>query len=176
MPPHRMDSRVLVIDTSVLCCWLKVPGKDTAGPADDLWTFERIDELLHEATTGGATLILPLAVLIETGNHIAQCNGDRYALAGLLAQLLIDAVNGNSPWVPFAGQDELWGSERLLRLADTWPALAAGKTSIGDATIKDVAEYYAAAGYAVEIVTGDQGLSAYTPAVPVRQPRRRGGH
>ena len=35
--------------------------------------------------------------------------------------------------------------------------------SIGDATIKDVAEYYAEAGYEVEILTGDVGLKSYQP-------------
>lgn len=170
-----MASRVLVIDTSVLCCWLRIPGKDTAGPVNDKWTFDRIDQLVRQAADAGATFVLPLAVLIETGNHIAHCGGDRYALAGQLTKLLADAVKGNSPWVPFAGQDDLWGAEGLLKLANTWPALAAGGTSIGDATIKDVAEFYAESGLQVEIITGDQGLSAYTPVVPVAQPRRRGG-
>ncbi len=170
-----MSNLVLIIDTSVLCCWLRVPGKDTAGPIEDQWDFERSARVLKEAEDEGATLVLPLAVLIETGNHIAQCNGDRYALAGQLAQLLTDAVNGVNPWVPFAGQDELWGPERLLRLAAAWPQLAVGGISIADATIKDVAEFYAESGVQVEIVTGDEGLRAYTPAVPVMRPRRRGG-
>jgi hypothetical protein len=170
-----MSKRVLVIDTSVLCCWLKVPGKDTAGPAQDAWTFERSEEVLQEAIKDGATLVLPLAVLVETGNHIAQCNGDRYALAAQLCRLLTAAVDGNSPWVPFAGQDELWSRDALLRLAASWPALAAGGTSIADATIKDVAEFYAEAGLQVEIVTGDEGLRAYAPVVPAIRPRRRGG-
>ncbi|MCW5258880.1 hypothetical protein [Verminephrobacter eiseniae] len=64
--------------------------------------------------------------------------------------------------------------EKIL-MARTWPALAAGGTSIGDATIKHVAEYYAKAGYAVEIMTGDQGLKAYQPIAPIPRPRRRGG-
>lgn len=170
-----MSKRVLIIDTSVLCCWLKVPGKDTAGPVEDLWTFERSEQVLNEAIDDRATLVLPLAVLIETGNHIAQCKGDRYALAGQLSSLLTESVNGNIPWVPFAGQDALWTRDALLRLAESWPALAAGGTSIADATIKDVAEFYAEAGLQVEIVTGDEGLRAYTPAVPAVRPRRRGG-
>lgn len=29
-----MRKRVLILDTSVLCCWLQVPGKETAGPAN----------------------------------------------------------------------------------------------------------------------------------------------
>lgn len=170
-----MSKRVLIIDTSVLCCWLKVPGKDTAGPDGDTWTYERSEQVLSQAIKDGATLVLPLAALIETGNHIAQCNGDRYLLAGQLSRLLTESVNGRNPWVPFSGQEELWGREALLRLADSWPALAAGGTSIADATIKDVAEFYAETGLHVEIVTGDQGLRAYTPAAPVVRPRRRGG-
>lgn len=108
-------------------------------------------------------------------NHIAQCNGDRFVLAGQLAQPLTDAVNGTSPWVPFAGQDELWSNHGLVQLAPPWPQLAAGGTSIADATIKDVAEFYAEAGFKVEILTGDAALRAYTPTVPVARPRRRGG-
>jgi len=58
-------------------------------------------------------------------------------------------------------------------LADTWPALAVGRFSFGDATIKYVAEYYASAGMNVEILTGDNGLKAYQPASPLAIPRRR---
>ena len=31
--------KVLVIDTSVLCVWLKVPGKETCGPSNALVTY-----------------------------------------------------------------------------------------------------------------------------------------
>jgi len=109
-------------------------------------------------------------------NQVAQCIGDRYVLAGQLSGLLTESVNGNNPWVPFAGQDALWGRDGLLKLAASWPALAAGGVSIADATIKDVAEFYAEAGFHVEIVTGDEGLRAYTPAIPAIRPRRRGGN
>ncbi len=27
--------KVLIIDTSILCVWLEVPGKDSCGPKDD---------------------------------------------------------------------------------------------------------------------------------------------
>jgi cytochrome c553 len=68
---------------------------------------------------------------------------------------------------------QLWSPEKLNHLADTWPALADQKLSLGDATIKDVAEYYAQMRYHVEILTGDQGLKAYEPAAPVTVPRRK---
>lgn len=42
-----MTRKVLILDTSVLCCWLRIPGKDTAGPSDDQWTPERIDALIE---------------------------------------------------------------------------------------------------------------------------------
>ena len=53
-----------------------------------------------------------------------------------------------------------------------WPTLAASGLSIGDTTIKDVAEFYLEAGYQVEILTGDEGLKAYEPTI-VNRPRRR---
>ncbi len=45
--------------------------------------------------------------------------------------------------------------------------------SIGDATIKAVAEYYATARFHVQILTADEGLKAYEPTKPIVQPRRR---
>lgn len=62
--------------------------------------------------------------------------------------------------------------KNLVKLANHWPVLAASGLSIGDATIKDVAEYYTDAGYQVEILTGDHGLKAYEPK-PTNNPRRR---
>ena len=74
-------------------------------------------------------------------------------------------MRGSQRWV--------WDNENLCALADSWPTLAAGGITIGDATIKDVAKYYASAGFLVEILTGDLGLKAYEPAKPVFIPRRR---
>lgn len=58
-------------------------------------------------------------------------------------------------------------------MALSWPKLAATGMTLGDATIKDVADYYAKAGYDVKIVTGDQALKAHEPVKPVAIPRRR---
>ncbi|MEY3869265.1 MAG: hypothetical protein RLZZ338_3156, partial [Cyanobacteriota bacterium] len=51
-----------------------------------------------------------------------------------------------------------------------WPSLAAQNISLGDATIKKVAEHYAKMSVKVEIITGDEGLKAYEPTTP---PKRR---
>lgn len=169
-----MPSKVLIFDTSVLCCWLKIPGKETAGPANDRWTHNRIAELLAAEKQEGSTFVLPIATLIETGNHIANCNGNRFELASSLSKHLRDAADAASPWAAFTEQASHWERDGLLNLANHWPQLAAAGTSIADATIKQVAEHYASAGMKVEILTGDQGLKAYQPDHPVSVPRRRG--
>ena len=168
-----MTRPVVIIDTSVMCCLLDIPGKQTCGPDHDKWDTDRAKEALKKAGEEGATLVLPLATLIETGNHIAQAPQLRYELATDFAQYVRLAADGQSPWAAFTDQADLWGQDQLRQLAATWPALAAGNTSIGDATIKDVAEYYAKGGFKVEILTGDAGLKAYQPISPPPIPRRR---
>lgn len=166
-----MSNKVLVIDTSVLCCWLQVPGKDTCGPNDDQWNKARVDAVLN--ANAGATIVLPLATIIETGNHIAQAQGDRHSVALEFCEMLKQSAKGTIPWAAFSEQADLWRAENLIALSSKWPALAAARHSMGDATITDVAEYYSKASLKVEIITGDAGLKAYEPAVPPVQPRRR---
>ena len=168
-----MAKRILTFDTSVLCCLLKVPGKETAGSAKDRWDHDRISELVAAERERSSTFVLPLASIIETGNHIAQAPGDRFTIATGLAKAILQAATASSPWAAFTDQAELWREDQLGYLARTWPDLAKSKLSIGDATIRDVAEYYARAGYDVEIVTGDAGLKAYEPASKVQVPSRR---
>ena len=73
--------RVIIIDTSILCCWLSVPNKETCGSTDDQWDYERVDNFLKEAAKEDVTFVLPLASIIETGNHIAHATRNRYDLA-----------------------------------------------------------------------------------------------
>lgn len=169
-----MARKVLILDSSVLCCWLRVPGKDTAGPQEDQWTYGRINTLIQQEQKQGSTLVLPIASLIETGNHIAQAVNLRHECATALAKCLTDTADAQSPWAAFTDQSVLWEPNQLQKIAQDWPPLAAGGTSIGDATIKHVAEHYAQAGFHVEILTGDAGLKAYEPAKPTAiAPRRR---
>lgn len=58
-------------------------------------------------------------------------------------------------------------------LAKRWKESVISGQSLGDASIVDVANYYASAEFEVEIFTGDEGLKAYEPAMPVLKPRRR---
>jgi hypothetical protein len=132
---------------------------------------ERIEKLLSSETN--AIIVLPLASIIETGNHIAQASARRFETATAFCDKLRAAANADIPWAAFSEQADLWSPESLLTLAAEWPALAAAGLSMGDATIKRVAEYYGKSGITVEIITGDAGLKAYETQAPIMTPRRR---
>lgn len=165
--------KVLIIDTSILCVWLEIPGMLDCGRDSDKWNKDRIDAKIESEKKNSTTFVLPLATIIETGNHIAQAAHSRRERALLLAEIMKDSANQKTPWAAFSEQSTLWSPEKLIMLADAWPELANQKLSLGDTTIKDVAEYYASMGYQVEILTGDEGLKSYEPAAPVEMPRRK---
>ena len=132
-----------------------------------------MDGKIQTETHGETIFVLPLATIIETGNHIAQSAHSRKERGDALANLMNKSADNQTPWAAFSDQSVLWTPENMKALAGTWPNLAAQKLSLGDATIKDVAEYYGQMSYAVEILTGDQGLKAYEPMAPAEIPRRR---
>ena len=165
--------KVLILDTSILCVWLQLPNFDTCGPDGETWDFARVKKKIDQEIANDSTLVLPLATIIETGNHISQCVRDRYRLAQKFAELLIKSIDNTHPWAAFSEQGDLRTDDRLRELSTKWPPLADAKISLGDATITDVAEYYAKSGFEVEIFTGDVGLKAYEPKTPPLKPRRR---
>jgi hypothetical protein len=165
--------KVLIIDTSILCVYLGVPGKDTCGSDKNQWDKKRVDEFLKKEEKESTTFVLPLAAIVETGNHIAQAKLKQYEMAQALAEIMVKAADEKTPWAAFTDQSVLWEAEGLRKLAKEWPNLAVQKISIGDATIKTVAEYYAKIGFQVEILTGDDGLKAYQPTTPASTPKRR---
>ncbi len=163
--------RYLIIDTSILCVYLRVPLMTTCGRADDVWTFDRVSAVIEQAKERNTSLVLPLATLIETGNHISQIKGhDILPYAEAFAGLIQDSVNSVNPWDAFAVQSELWSTEELQRYAEEWPQMATQKISLGDASIVRVAEYLNQIGN-VEIFTGDGGLRVLAP--PPQSPRQR---
>lgn len=168
-------NKVLIIDTSILCVWLQVSNMESCGPDQDRWTHDRICKKIKKEQEEGTTFILPIATIIETGNHIAHAKGNRFAMAEKLSDKIIDATNATSPWAAFTEQKELWSNDGLKSLASRWKLTATTGQSLGDASIVDVANYYSEMGFVVEILTGDQGLKAYQPQSKnsIRIPRRR---
>jgi hypothetical protein len=164
----------MIMDTSILCVWLDVPGMATCGPDKDKWDKSRVEQKTNAEIDARSTLVLPLATLIETGNHIAQAQHSRRERGEALGELMRLSADEQTPWAAFSDQYTLWIPEKLKYLSEYWPELAQGqRLSLGDATIKDVAEYYAQMGWKIEILTGDQGLKAYEPSAPAEIPRRR---
>jgi hypothetical protein len=173
MEGNMATKNVLVLDTSILCVWLQVPGKETCGSGESRIDFAAVQKEIQAAIDMNYTLVLPLASIIETGNHITRAAQFRHERATSLAELMVNAANETSPWASFSDQHTLWSPEGLRNLANQWPNLAARQLSIGDATISQVADYYAQMGCKVEIYTGDQGLSEHHLQAPLPQPRRR---
>lgn len=167
--------KVLIIDTSLFCVWLQIPGMEDCGTDKDKWNFQRVNNCIQEEIRKGTTLVLPLATLIETGNHIAQARTKRREIAQALATIMNYAADETSPWAAFGEQFEVWSSEKLKELAVEWPDKAAEKISIGDATIKKVGDFYAKKGYQVEFLTADEQLKAQEPP-PKTQKKRRSGY
>lgn len=163
----------MIIDTSILCVQLDVLGMETCGSDNDRWDKRRVNKKIQDEINSRTTLVLPLATIIETGNHIAQSSHSRRERGQDLADLMSKSADNETPWAAFSDQSILWSAERIKVLANTWPDLALQKLSLGDATIKDVAEHYAQMGCGVEILTGDLGLKAYEPIAPPEIPRRR---
>lgn len=160
-----MRGKVIIIDTSIMCCWLNVYGKETCGSDIDKWDKARVDKFIEEETKTGATLVLPLPVIIETGNHIAQAKSNRFECASEFVEVINKAVDEKTPWAAFSRQSYLWNGDKVKELITNWPELVKpdekGNLSMGDIMIKAVADFYTTLGSKVTILTGDQGLKTY---------------
>lgn len=151
------------VDTSILCDLLEVPGK--------CQQQEQVREELKDLVRRRVDLILPIAAIIETGNHIVQV-GDgraRRACAERFVKLLDATAEGKLPWVLHA---VAW-DERMLRALSGGTSLTGpfvdvagrGDLGAGDLIILAESELFAArtAGVIVRVWTHDQRLAAYNP-------------
>ncbi|MFB5762947.1 hypothetical protein [Paenibacillus medicaginis] len=84
---------VSIIDTSILCNIINIPFRNQNHR-------EVIEELTALQQDKQKTLILPLAAIIETGNHIAHiADGNlRRERAQRMAELIKRTVNDEAPW------------------------------------------------------------------------------
>lgn len=153
--------QVRFVDTSVLCDIIAVPGKTQR--------HNTVVAELRELVKAGVPLVLPIATIIETGNHIAQAaDGDaRRACAERFVTLLRATANGQMPWVLHA---VAWDESMLTLLCDGTAhtgafvdLAAAGLLGTGDLSILAERELYRrrTAGVEVTLWTHDEKLSAY---------------
>lgn len=153
---------IAIVDTSVFLNALGVPGRDQN--RDDVRADfgRRIDD--------GHSLILPIAAIIETGNHIAQLgNGQRRRqFAELFVQQVRMMLNGRAPWVVARAID----AEDLALWIEDFPDHAMRRRGIADVSIIGEYERQCALNTArtVEIWSLDGHLAGYR-----REPRLRSG-
>ncbi|MEH1968848.1 hypothetical protein [Nostoc sp.] len=166
--------KVLLIDTSLLCVWLEVPGRETAG--NNEWNFQRVNQKIQAEIDKSTTLVLPLAAVIETGNHIAQAktaNSESKRIAAhKFAKIITYAADETTPWAKFREQIVLWEEEGLKELAAKFPNQAVEKTSMGDGSIVILGWHYHQKGFHVEFLTDDDKLKSQEPPPP-QPPTRR---
>ncbi len=100
---------IVFIDTSVLCNLLRIPGK--AQQQDE------VREDLRHHTEARDTFVLPMAAIIETGNHIEHLpTGDeRRRCAQGLTDILRLVAQETQPWVLVETE---WNSELLKQFCD----------------------------------------------------------
>jgi len=116
---------ICIVDTSVFCNILEVPNLCQ----DREEVFDQLEELLDE----GATLLLPLATIYETGNHIAQ-NGDgrqRRKAAERFGEQVDLALRGENPFTPTDINEE----GELRRWLARFPDYAEREVGFGDMSI-----------------------------------------
>jgi len=158
-----VTATVTIVDTSVLCELLQVPGK--SNPARSADVRAEVDRRWHE----GERFVIPITAVIETGNHIAQADGNRHDVAGRLVRLLQVAISEESHWRVL--QTRL-GGEFLTSLCagdstgQSLETLAAARVGAGDIAILVERDQFLAttAIRNVQVWTFDEGLNAQAAA------------
>ncbi|ATB30902.1 hypothetical protein [Melittangium boletus] len=159
-----MSANVVLIDTSVLCEILAVPGM-----CSDAEHFRT--ELEEMVESGDYTLLLPMTSILETGNHIGQCsmNGNvRRKVSHRFVHFVGQALRGEVPFrpTPFFEVEAL--AEWLAEFADwVMRSDSSGKGSgLGDLTIQKEWERQCAlnSGRRVYVWSLDKQLQRYDRA------------
>lgn len=124
---------VRFIDTSVMANMLKIPGR-----CNDA---ESVQEKFKQVLEAKEVLILPIATIIETGNHIAHIadSNARRSIAGKFGEYLRKTAEGEAPWQLYGIEID---KEGLLYLADHIEENASQKIGIGDMSIIHAYDQY----------------------------------
>lgn len=147
-----MKPVIWIVDTSVFLNVLKIPGRSQN--QDQIFSeFE--ERLLREDT-----FLLPYAAIVETGNFIAQLEGNyKYEFAGKFIENVRQAIDGSAPWKPL----KFPTIDVLSSWLESFPDFASRGISFGDFSI--IKEWEEQRGffkaYSVRIWSLDQGLQGY---------------
>lgn len=101
-------AEVVFLDTSVLLNVLDVPRKNS--------DRDQVRAEFARLGVEGATLIIPIAAVVEVGNHLAQLPGhERRDRSRTFATFLRASVDGAAPWVVSGAS---WDDSFLRALLD----------------------------------------------------------
>jgi len=116
---------ICLIDTTVFCNVVPVPGRDQ--------DCQGVRAQLREHVLEGVTLLLPLATIVETGNHVArQPDGNvRRDTASRFVSMVKQAIEGRTPFVPTPFLEPA----ALLEWLDQFPDYAVAGMGLGDLSI-----------------------------------------
>lgn len=113
---------IAIIDTTVFCNIVQVPHMHNE--LDEV--LAELEELIKSKTA----LLLPMATVLETGNHIAQNgNGEMRRQAALrFCDGVQKAIEGTAPWTP----TPFWDVESLTQWLGEFPNRASTGVGFGD--------------------------------------------
>lgn len=120
---------IALVDTSVFCEIVPVPGRSQHRDA----TLDKFEALIREEVT----LLLPIATILETGNHIAHIDDGhvRRNTAERFIALVQPALGNVARAAPWTVPDPLLDPEDLQRYLDEFPDCAMRGLGLGDLSI-----------------------------------------
>lgn len=118
-------SAIVLVDTSVLLNVLDVPGRNQDRPI--------VIGALSRYIEAGAHLLLPMAAIVETGNHIAHVSdgSQRRSAANRFVDQIRMALSGEAPWRPM----QFPYNEQVLEWLTHFPDFAMKGIGFGDLSI-----------------------------------------
>ena len=150
---------IAILDTSYLLELYQVPGRCKAS------RFDSVRKKINDILSADGELFVTVPVLFEVANHITRVRSGRRRRR--LHEKFLDAVkqslDGNGPWTIVAtGEDILLRSKDIIRLADRFLQSSGANYSFADISIIDLADTFQGKNRAVEILTFDGQLAAYS--------------
>jgi hypothetical protein len=116
---------VCLLDTSVFCNIVPVPGRDQ--------DKEAALSQMRAYVDSGTSLLLPIAAILETGNLIGRLSdgSSRRSAASDFARVVTQAIRGEAPFTP----TPLVEPEVLLEWIDEFPDSAMRRLGLADLSI-----------------------------------------
>lgn len=162
-----VNMNVRFIDTSIMCNLLEIP--------DMCADKERGKQEWKEVLEKKETLIMPLATIIETGNHVTHiADGHaRYTVTMKFKEYLEKTAESKAPWTLYGNALD---KEEIRYIAANMEQFTIAEIGIGDMTIIYAYEKYLAEEPAIGTImiwSTDEHLAAHRQENVSMQRRRR---